>query len=420
MENLGVMYLSSIIKKNKHLCKIVSVDEAFKMTKMWKPDTIGYSIMTGDQALFKSLNEKLMRIYDIDGSVRPETIAGGPHPTFFPEDVIWANILHRGDGESFMARYTGNDFTTDINSYPWPDRTDFHPKNFLLPYMRDFIASRGCNYNCAYCYNDRWAKMFPDHPRIRLREPEDVVREVAYVQPEWAYFAKNSDSQGQAYFQDSCFGTDLPWLRKFSRMYQASVNIPFHCHMRPAQVTEERVVLLVDANCRSIRIALETGSERLRKLIKRGKTSNQEAIDAAKLLRKWGIKLMIQNILGLPTSTIEEDLNTLEVNIKARPEYAWCSIFQPYPGTELGDLCIKEGWYKGDYSEISDSFFENSVLEFDAEHKEQLYCLQKIFALCVDVGYLPKPEQLTLKNFPSLTHTIMRAKGDKLLYPSII
>jgi len=404
MENLGVMYLSSIIKKEKHRCKIVSIDETIGMTRLWKPDVIGFSIMTGDQERFKNLHNQIMNM-TVYNKKQPKIIVGGPHPTFFPDDCDWADTIAKGDAEEFIAEYIGASGTYDhIDKYPWPDRTDFRDESFMIRGIRDFISSRGCPYNCAYCYNERWADMFPEHPRVRYRDPDDVVNEIARVQPEWAYF------------QDSCFGVSMGWLRKFAPRYAASVNIPYHCHLRPSQATEDRVVLLVDSNCQSVRIALETGVQRLRELIKRGKTSNEETLQASKVLRKWNIDLMIQNILGLPTSTIEDDLTTLEVNIRAMPAYAWCSIFQPYPGTELGELCKEKGWYKGDYSEISDSFFDGSVLEFDPEHKEQLVCLQKIFALCVEVGYVPTVKELTIGNFPNLTHKIMRIQGDKRLF----
>jgi radical SAM superfamily enzyme YgiQ (UPF0313 family) len=129
---------------------------------------------------------------------------------------------------------------------------------------------------------------------------------------------------------------------------------------------------------------------------------------------------MIQNMLGLPTSTIEEDLQTLEVNIYANPAYGWCSIFSPYPGTKLGDLCKEHGYYTGDYSEMSDSFFDGSLLNFTEEHKEQLYCLQRIFALCVEARYLPDKKELTKENFPALVHKIMRTVCDKRLYGGVI
>jgi hypothetical protein len=86
----------------------------------------------------------------------------------------------------------------------------------------------------------------------------------------------------------------------------------------------------------------------------------------------------------------------------------------------LGDKCVKEGWYKGDYSEISDTFFDASVLEFSEERKEQSECLQKVFALCTEVGYLPEVKELTYENFPKLVHKVMRRQGDNRLYGGVL
>jgi radical SAM superfamily enzyme YgiQ (UPF0313 family) len=127
----------------------------------------------------------------------------------------------------------------------------------------------------------------------------------------------------------------------------------------------------------------------------------------------------MQNIIGLPTATIEEDMATLEVNIKCRPAYSWVSIFQPYPATELAIYCEKEGIYLGDYSEIGDNFFDKSVLNIDDEHKEQVACLQRIFAFCVEMQVMPKVEDLNWERLPKFIHTTMRKVGDKRMFPGI-
>lgn len=129
---------------------------------------------------------------------------------------------------------------------------------------------------------------------------------------------------------------------------------------------------------------------------------------------------MVQNMLALPTSTIEDDLATLEVNIKCKPDYAWSSIFSPFPGTALGDMCKENGWYKGDYSDITDSFFDHSVLEVTDEYREQTYYLQKVFALAVETQCMPEVWELTQDNAPKLVHRMMRKLGDKRLYGGIL
>jgi len=84
----------------------------------------------------------------------------------------------------------------------------------------------------------------------------------------------------------------------------------------------------------------------------------------------------------------------------------------------LGDLCKKEGWYKG--RDMTDSFFETSSLEIPEDHREQLEVLQKIFSLCSDNQYLPSVDELTHKNLPKLVHKIIRKTGDRKLYIGLL
>jgi radical SAM superfamily enzyme YgiQ (UPF0313 family) len=403
MENLGVMYLSSVIKKAGSQCKIVEFSDAMTCYKIWKPEVVGFSIMTGDKERFRELADKI-RDYDDYSDKKTVIIVGGADPTFFPTGYEWADHIVRGEAEQWFADFLGYEVDySDINSIPHPDRSDFPGMK-----IRDFISSRGCGSACGYCYNSTWYKLFPDVQRIRVRKVDDVIKEILHAQPEFVYY------------QDSCFGVNMNWMREFSKKYGQEVRVPYHCHLRPEQCTEERVLALHDSNCVSVKIALETGSDRLRKLINRGKTNNEDAYKACRMLRKWDIAVIMQNILGLPTATMDEDLGTLEQNIRCRPSYSWVSIFQPYPKTELADKCEKNGWYQGDYSEIGDNFFDKSLLScFTDEHKEHVEVLQKIFALCVDKSYLPKEDELTWENFPKLVHKIMRVAGDKKMFPGI-
>jgi radical SAM superfamily enzyme YgiQ (UPF0313 family) len=398
------MYLAAVVKKLGHEAVIVDFRHAEAWATNWFPDAIGYSVMTGDQQLMLGLNNMIRRGLP-SGLKQPVSIFGGPHATFFPEDFMGKDLVEytvQGEGENFMARFLESNFTyPTIDSIPFPDRT-----NFAGHKIRDFITSRGCPFNCSYCYNDRWSQLYPGSP-VKTRLVNNVVAEITAVNPDFVYF------------QDSCFGVNISWLREFSGMYRRLLNIPFHCHLRPSQVDEERAILLNESHCVSVRIALETVNPRLLKLLNREKTDLVQVKDAVRLLKKWNIRLMIQNMIGLPTGTIEDDLQTLEFNIRCRPAYGWVSIFQPYPGTALGDLSKKEGWYKGDYSEITDCFFDGSVMEFNDLYKEQLQVLQKIWALSVETGIMPTISKLCWEAFPKMVHRMTRTVGDKRLYPGV-
>jgi hypothetical protein len=132
---------------------------------------------------------------------------------------------------------------------------------------------------------------------------------------------------------------------------------------------------------------------------------------------------MLQNILGLPFTSLKNDLETLELNINCQPDYAWASIFQPYPRTELGEECVSSGVYTGDFSDISNNFFDISVLNI--ENKNEIANLQKLFAIAVKYpglyhsGRLQKLIELPYdKNKERFTaiYNSFRKRSDKILY----
>ena len=80
IEPLGIMYISSAIKSKGHQTNLILTEENLeRKVQEYKPDFIGYSIMTGDQGFYDNINKQLNKHNDFF------SIAGGPHPTFFPE-----------------------------------------------------------------------------------------------------------------------------------------------------------------------------------------------------------------------------------------------------------------------------------------------------------------------------------------------
>ena len=175
MENLGVMYLSAIIKKGGHECKIVELEHSYHLAHVFGADIVGMSVMTGDMEKFKKLG------LSVKNRLGCKVIVGGPDPTFYPEGYDWADEIFRGEAEWPLLSYLkGADIIigegeskNEIDYIPWPDRTDF--PDFKI---RDFITSRGCPYACTYCYNSKWNQLFPHLRKVRIREAKDVVDEI--------------------------------------------------------------------------------------------------------------------------------------------------------------------------------------------------------------------------------------------------
>jgi len=395
VEPLGILYLSAALQAEGH-----GVGVGYGMDHeglIGAPDYVAYSVMTGDRDYFLTLNRELKSRYEFI------SVFGGPDPTFSPEayrDNQDVDVFVRGEGEEAFPAIIRENLDGEIIGYPVNIDDLPHPDRALFPTkIHHFIASRGCPFSCTYCFNSKWKKLFKDK-RVRYRNMDDLMMEINDAKPSFVYF------------QDDCFGASRKWLKRFVREYP---KIPYHCHLRADTLDDEYIALLHESNCVSAHVALETANEEYRKKILGRRMSNQTVVEACKKLQDAGIRIMLQNMIGLPGTTIDNDLETLDFNRIIQPHYAWCSIYQPYPGTVLGDECYKKGIVN---HEPGQTFFETSPLNFDAEHIRQLEVLQKEFAIAVKHDYPPWP--LTPKAFMSRVYQAGRAEADKILFQEMI
>lgn len=439
IEPLGIMHLSAVIKELGNETDLITTSENLReKISEFNPDFVIYSIMTGDQDFYNNINKELKEKYDFF------SIAGGPHVTFFPEMLQDSSFdaICIGEGEGAIKQFLQNSDSKQVPNFwfktqdgiiknpihplienldeiPFPDRELV----FKYPEIKDgpikhFIASRGCPYNCSYCFNASWAKIYEGKgKRVRFRSAKNLIDEIQKV--------IDSSPTKLVYFQDDTFTLDVDWLKEFAQEYSQRIRLPFHCHVRANTLDEEKVRILKESGCYSVHLAAETADDRLRNEVLNRGMSKEQIIGASKILKENGIKLMLQNIIGLPEGSLEKDLETLELNIQCKPDYAWVSIFQPYPGTKLGELCKKKGIYTGDFNDLESNFFDSSKLNFPEKYKNQLANLQKLFAVAVEHPDLYQSGLLrALIELPSAStkevftkfYRAFRKEGDKRLY----
>ena len=85
------------------------------------------------------------------------------------------------------------------------------------------------------------------------------------------------------------------------------------------------------------------------------------------MVRDAGMHITATNILGLPTSTLEDDLDTMRLNAEAQISYAYAFLFQPYPGTELGQFTQDSDLMVGTFDDIGEVAWDHSILVFEDE-----------------------------------------------------
>ena len=403
------MYISSVLQGGGHDVKFLptrGVDLRAEV-ESFAPQIIGYSACTGQHSYYLSLNRRLKDCCDF------LAVFGGPHPTFFPDliDEEGVDVICRGEGEYAMAdlcdrlaaggeindipnlwvksggrihRNPPRGLINDLDSLPFPDREgryviDRRHREYAA---QSFLTSRGCPYNCAYCFNPSMRRLYGScWSKIRLRSPENVVAEIEAV--------RGVSGLSFVQFRCSMFPFELEWLDEFARIYPARVGLPFYCHVRANHMTESVVAMMARAGCRSVNMGIECADEVYRGEVLKRPMSNRTIREAADRLHANGIAILADNMLALPGRSLEDDIETLKFNSQCRIDYPLAMLLQPYPGTEIDRYARENGYFDGDYSAIDYNYYFASPLKFtDPDEKRQIENLHKLFAITAEVPFL--------------------------------
>lgn len=404
-EPLGLLYLSSALRQAGHEVRlaIAAEEDPVSVAKEWQPGVVGYSVYTGSQTYYRDLNLRIKEAVDV------VSVFGGPHPTYFPEVVEEPGIdgVCIGEGEGAIldlveAIETGRPLSGidnwwfkrnghldrsptrpaehNLDLLPFPDRELlFDADEFTRQSgIKHFITSRGCPYDCTYCFNHALAELYQGKGRrLRQMSVDRVIEEVVWVQERYP--------MQFVVFLDDLFIVYVDWLQELAVRFPREVGLPFFCNVRANLVTPEKVALLREAGCASVGMGLETGNTAMRNEILKRNMSDKKIIEASRLVREAGIQLLTTNMVGLPGGTLENDFETLALNHACKPAYANAFLYQPYPRTELGEYAREHGHVEGSLDDIDHSAWERSVLRFSTpEEKRQIENFNKLFALAVE------------------------------------
>jgi len=413
-EFLGVMYIARVLKDNGVTVKFHTIGQNLDEVISWQPDFVGCSVMTGSQKVYLDYLRMLKK------KINFVSVLGGPHPTYFPEVIKedCVDYICRGEGEKAILkilqkpeeRVILEPLIDNLDAISFPDREFLYQEehHFNNP-IKHFIASRGCPYNCPYCYNSANIELYKGQKWVRFRSPENVISEVKEVVSKYP--------TKFVYFQDDTFIMSKEWILKFCQLYQKEIKTPFHCIVRLDLLDEEIALNLSRAGCVCVRCAVESGNDYVREKILRRRMNRQQIEKGTQLLHKYNIAFVLQNMLGLPQVGLKEDIETLDLNIKCQPTLAWSSIFQPYPGTELGNAFPEIS-----VDDINDNFYDDSIL--DIPQKKQRLRLQKIFGLICHFPvlriFLPILLNLKLDTLYKKLWQWNNKRADKILYQGIL
>lgn len=407
-EYSGIMSLASLLKSNGHIV-YVFIDriekDIFDSIEKISPQILAFSCMTS------SYFWVLEKIKIIKKKFKVITIIGGPHPTFYPEIINdkFVDIICRGEGEYSLLELVDaidnntniskiqnlwikledkiykNDvrnFVENLDELPFPDRSIYYNRYEFLKnsYTKHFIAGRGCPYLCTFCHNIALKQIYNGKGKyIRYKSVNYFVKEIKDVKLE--YGVKT------VIFDDDTFTLNHKWLSEFLPIYKKEINLPFNCTIRVDTVDEKIIKMLKDNCCFGVSFGIESGNEDLRQKILGKKISNEQIMKVAELLKKYKIKFLANNMMGIPGETLDNALETIKLNSFIKTDIPWCSILQPFPGTPIAEYAIKNNYLDQDFfDKFKPSFFMSSVIKQD---NIRILCnLQKFFVIAVKFPFL--------------------------------
>jgi radical SAM superfamily enzyme YgiQ (UPF0313 family) len=391
LEEKGVSYIETDI-----------YEDLIKKVKAYKPNLIAITMVEDTFPLAKSLLNSIEQ-FNIP------VIAGGVFVSLVPEEVFnlpSVDMICIGEGEEPLVElcekmYRGENYTAiqnlwvkqdgqiiknplrklvDINKLPYLDYDIFEKKRLYRPMQGEIYTmihvalDRGCPYDCTYCESPQLRKLFKEHACGNYYRRKTVSR----IIEELKHLVKKYNADYINFNAESFLARPEEELKELAEKYK-EIGLPFWCQSRPETVTEEKIKILKEMNCKNLQFGIEHGNEEFRTRVLNRHYTNKQMIEAFKIVEKYEIQYTVNNIIGFPDETRELIFDTIEVNRQINPTTMNCYIFTAYKGIELYNYCVQKGYIDKDSS--VHQVLDGTQLKMQPLTYQELKGLQRTFPL---------------------------------------
>jgi len=350
-----------------------SEDDAVAKARTFGPDVIGmtlftYNALAGYQLLARLRAEGLGRLY----------VAGGPHPTVLPSEVVahGFDVAVVGEGEKVIVAIAeavdaprdllgsiidrvrhipgchtahgagpASGFIDDLDSLPLPHTSypSFDPYLYSAQGhigVGGMLTSRGCPARCTFCANYVTGRGY------RFRSTEHIINEMIQL--------SRVTQINNFPFWDDAFTARRPRLQSLCKAILASEELAgatWTCITPGNMVRDFDLVMMREAGCLAVNFGIESGDYNILKVIQKGQ--RPEHVKAAvKAARAAGMMTIVNFMFGFPEEGVTELQNTLDFMHELAPYTNFFNnrgVLVPFPGTVIYDQHVANydiaGWW---------------------------------------------------------------------------
>lgn len=299
------------------------------------------------------------------------TVIGGPHASALPERTLWEfpvfDLAVFGEGENTLLEIAdrvekGRGFDgvagvayrscghvcveaprphiKDLDSLPTPARDLLNLglyKGVSTPGLDATLhngtvlfTSRGCYHKCAFC-----AAHVTHGKAVRFRSADHVLEEVDECVEKYGY--------NHFTIEDDTFTFERDRLEKLCEGF-AKRGLTWDCDTRVDSVDREMLMMMSKSGCRKAAFGVESGSERILRLIGKGITIDQVR-DAFRWANEAGLITTAFFMIGAhPSETPDEVEMSFQLMKEIKTDLMALAIAVPHPGTELYAIMREKGY----------------------------------------------------------------------------
>ncbi|MFW9782459.1 MAG: B12-binding domain-containing radical SAM protein [Candidatus Heimdallarchaeota archaeon] len=366
---LGICYISAILKKFNFNVELIdqaamglSLQDIIRWVKKVDPDIIGFSTLTvSGSGINAALTSKEIKNWNPDVYI----VFGNRHATVNDYNILnkypCIDICVRDEGENTflelirtiekkdslknikgityrsngkIVRNEKRELINNLDLLPFPDRKslnfnykgsygnlDLGPEKFAM-----IISSRGCPYQCTFCYGRR-------RVGFRFRSIKNVMEEILYL---------DSEGYKSLIFTDDNFTFSKKRIIKLCQLMRKNkIDMNWFCEGRVNQVSNEMLREMRRSNCRLLMFGIESANQRFLDYYKKNITPDQSLL-AVRKARNAKIPFIVGSfIVGGPSENLNEIYNTLKFAQKLDLDFPLFNILGITPGTDVWDDMVQ-------------------------------------------------------------------------------